>query len=73
MVQLNPVPVFGSKKKYQYHLTEFFSEISVHMVSAPKPSERWLRLQAQTGLILRNQSWIQNDPLFWLFHIVCTR
>ena len=24
MVQVNPVPVFGAKKKYQYHLTEIF-------------------------------------------------
>ena len=24
MVQLNPVPVFGAKKTYQYHLTEIF-------------------------------------------------
>ena len=24
MVQLNPVPVFGAQKKYQYHLTEIF-------------------------------------------------
>ena len=24
MGQLNPVPVFGVKKKYQYHLTEIF-------------------------------------------------
>ena len=24
MVQLNPVPVFGAKKRYQYHLTEIF-------------------------------------------------
>ena len=24
MVQLIPVPVFGAKKKYQYHLTEIF-------------------------------------------------
>ena len=24
MVQLNPVPVFGTKKKSQYHLTEIF-------------------------------------------------
>ena len=24
MVQLNPVPVFSAKKKYQYHLTEIF-------------------------------------------------
>ena len=26
MVQLNPVPVFGAKKKYQYHLTEIFHQ-----------------------------------------------
>ena len=54
---------------------KFFNEISVQMVSAPKPSER-LRLVAVVGsnwFELRNQSWIQNDPLFWLFHIVCTR
>ena len=30
MVQLNPILVFGAKKKYQYHLTE----ISVQTVSA---------------------------------------
>ena len=34
MVQLNPVPVFGAKKKKQYHLKELFTEISVQMVSA---------------------------------------
>ena len=34
MVQLNPVPVFGIKKKYQYHWTKIFTEISVQMVSA---------------------------------------
>ena len=36
MVQLSPVPVFRcEKKKYQYHLTEIFTEIFVQMISAP--------------------------------------
>ena len=47
MVQLNPVTVFGTKKKYHYHLTEIFTEISVEMVSAPelnKTSRAYLHL-----------------------------
>ena len=47
MVQLNPVPVFGAKKKNTSTIwRKFFNEISVQMVSAPKPSERWSRLVA---------------------------
>ena len=34
MVQLNPVPVFGAKKKNSTIWRKFFTEISVQMVSA---------------------------------------
>ena len=50
MVKLNPVPVFGAKKKNTSTIwRKFFDEISVQMVSAPKPSERWFRLVAVAG------------------------
>ena len=29
---LNPVPVFGAKKKYQYHLTDVFHQIPVQKI-----------------------------------------
>ena len=34
MVQLNPVPVFGAKKRNSIIWRNFFTEISVQMVSA---------------------------------------
>ena len=36
MVQLNPVTVFGAKKNTTTIRREFFTEISVEMVSAPE-------------------------------------
>ena len=35
MVQLNPVPVFGAKKKNSSIWRKIFTEISVQMVGAP--------------------------------------
>ena len=36
MARLNPLPVFGPKQKYQYHLLEYFHEfrkiVSAHVV-----------------------------------------